>query len=104
MECVKDFEDYAEKHLDDTTWTYYAQGAERELTLKENLRSYTRCVECVPFCVRRDKNSIVHKIERALTYQTKLYNSKSGNIVRTFCLRVVVVQGCRLEVTQFVIC
>ncbi|KFM61124.1 Hydroxyacid oxidase 1, partial [Stegodyphus mimosarum] len=42
MLCLKDYEDYAKEHLDRRTWAFYSQGAEREETYKENLRSFTR--------------------------------------------------------------
>ncbi|GIY55386.1 hydroxyacid oxidase 1 [Caerostris darwini] len=42
MLCLKDFEEYAEKTMDRKSWAFFSQGAERELTLRENLRAYTR--------------------------------------------------------------
>ncbi|GIY55397.1 hypothetical protein CDAR_481 [Caerostris darwini] len=40
--CLKDFEEYAKKNLDSKAWAFYSQGAEREITLKENLDCFTR--------------------------------------------------------------
>ncbi|XP_042899885.1 2-Hydroxyacid oxidase 1 [Parasteatoda tepidariorum] len=42
MLCLKDYEEYAEKHLEHRTWAFFSQGAERDWTLNENLLSYTR--------------------------------------------------------------
>ncbi|XP_055951120.1 2-Hydroxyacid oxidase 1-like [Argiope bruennichi] len=42
MLCLKDFEEYAKNTMDRKTYAFYSQGAEREVTLRENLRAFTR--------------------------------------------------------------
>lgn len=42
MLCVNDFEEHARKHLNPPTWIFYSMGAEKEETLRENIRSFTR--------------------------------------------------------------
>ncbi|KAG8182346.1 hypothetical protein JTE90_010112, partial [Oedothorax gibbosus] len=44
MLCVNDFEAHAKKHLNRQAWSFYSQGAEREFTLRENPRSFTRYI------------------------------------------------------------
>ncbi|GBL97606.1 Hydroxyacid oxidase 1 [Araneus ventricosus] len=43
MLCLQDFEEYAKNTLDRKTYAFYSQGAEREVTLRENIRAFTRC-------------------------------------------------------------
>ncbi|KFM64401.1 Hydroxyacid oxidase 1, partial [Stegodyphus mimosarum] len=42
MLCLKDYEEYAKKHLESKIWAFHSQGAERERTLRENLLCYSR--------------------------------------------------------------
>uniref|UniRef100_A0A2L2YAC9 (S)-2-hydroxy-acid oxidase n=2 Tax=Parasteatoda tepidariorum TaxID=114398 RepID=A0A2L2YAC9_PARTP len=42
MLCIKDYEEYSRKHLDYKTWEFFSQGAEREVTLRENVSAFER--------------------------------------------------------------
>ncbi|GBL97603.1 Hydroxyacid oxidase 1 [Araneus ventricosus] len=42
MLCLRDFEEYAKNNMERKAYEFYSQGAEREVTLRENLRAFTR--------------------------------------------------------------
>lgn len=42
MLCLADFEAHAKGELSKNAWEHYATGADEELTLKDNLKAFSR--------------------------------------------------------------